>query len=1002
MSNKNANHFRLAKLPYHIKLAMLGMGMSSPALAQTDTAGDTDDDNSETIDEITVTGVRGSLMSSQLLKQNSDVFVDAVTAEDIGALPDRSVTEVMQRIPGVSISRFAGEDDPDHFSAEGSGTIIRGLTFVRSELNGRDVFTADSGQALGFSNVSPELMQSVQVFKTQSADMIEGGIGGSVNLVTRKPFDNEGAYFGFSAESNYSDLREEWTPGVSGLASGRWVLGGGSEFGALLSVAYSDLQGRSDGTLVADWLDRGNGEYVPAGAGIRSSAYDRERTGIAGALQWANADETVEATFQFFNSTYDNSWGENAIEPSIDDSPGIVPRSGTSFTFDNNGLFESGIISQSVGWRSNEATHPLNGVRQLALLREQANESTTDDYALDLDWQISDRWHGSFGVQRVESDVRVDDYTIHGAFFADVALDMRNSIPQVEYLIPEDAGNQADYFSDPQTYYLRSIMDHIEDNQGEETAVRADFELDFSGDSFVDSVQFGARFAEREQKVRFTVYNWGNVSATWNQPWLYSNPNNPGLFSGHSFDNYMRGDAPGISGVPFYNGAMTPGALRDLASLSGVAGWVPVADRGGAVAGTPFLPTEVYNTAQDTTAAYVRFNFSTETAGGITIDGNFGLRYVETDQATDGFINYPSFSNFLGSSPDLADRCTPAVPGGDVPGFCDVDPATQASFIAWADGSGSSLADTHDYSNVLPSLNVKIGLDDEKLIRFGASKAISRPDFGLLKSFYAVNGFSDDPVTGAWLGPQALTSNVQLEPIESTQFDLSFEWYFDEVGSLTVTGFHKTLENYIVPSNFTRAFENNGETWNINTQGVANSAEDGKVKGVEIAYQQTFDMLPGFMQYFGVQTNYTYLSANGLPIEQPKSNEPTGGQTDPTTIDVSGLTLPGLSEDTFNFTAFWENDTVSARLAYNYRSEFTLTTRDVIYPFTPIVHDATGTLDGSLFWNVTDALQVGLQAVNLTDEVTKTKAVYTQNLDQAARSYFKQDRRFALILRGSF
>jgi len=259
MSNKNANRFRLAKLPYHIKLAMLGMGMSSTAVAQSDATAEVDEASSDTIDEITVTGVRGSLMSSQLLKQNSDVFVDAVTAEDIGALPDRSVTEVMQRIPGVAISRFAGEDDPDHFSAEGSGTIIRGLTFVRSELNGRDVFTADSGQALGFTNVSPELMQSVQVFKTQSADMIEGGIGGSVNLVTRKPFDSPGAFFGFSAESNYSDLREEWTPGLSGLASGRWVLDNGGEFGALISVAYSELEGRSDGTLVADWLDQGNG-----------------------------------------------------------------------------------------------------------------------------------------------------------------------------------------------------------------------------------------------------------------------------------------------------------------------------------------------------------------------------------------------------------------------------------------------------------------------------------------------------------------------------------------------------------------------------------------------------------------------------------------------------------------------------------------------------------------------------------------------------------------------
>ena len=639
MSNDHEKNYRLAKLPFHIKLAMLGVGLSSGAIAQedSDTASGAEMPN-ETIDEIIATGVRGSLMSSQLLKKNSDVFVDAVTAEDIGALPDRSITEVMQRIPGVSISRFAGASDPDHFAAEGAGTIIRGLTFVRSELNGRDVFTADSGQALGFSNVSPELMQSVQVYKTQSASMIEGGIGGSVNLVTRKPFDKPGTFVGFSAETNYSDLREEWTPGLSGLVSGRWLLDGGSEFGAMISAAYSDLQGRSDGTLVADWLDRGDGNYVPAGAGIRTSYYDRERTGIAGALQWANPDDTVEATFQFFNSTYDNRWNENAIEPSIDDGPGIVPRSGTTFEFGPTGLFESGVLSQSVGWRSNEASHPLNGVRQLALARQNQNESTTDDYSLGLKWSPTERFHTSFEVQRVESDVYVEDYSIHNAFFADIALDMNGDVPQVTYLIPEDAGNQNDYFQDLATYYTRSIMDHIEDNRGEENAVRADFEFEFD-DSAINAVKFGARYAKREQTVRYSDYNWGNVSATWNQPWLLSSANNPGGFNPYTFDDYQRGNAPGISGVPFFSGPFTDSALTPIAEAAGVASWVPISDRANAIG--PFLPSEVYDTEQDTTALYVQLDFATETAGGITIDGNFGVRWVDTDQSSAGYVNLP-------------------------------------------------------------------------------------------------------------------------------------------------------------------------------------------------------------------------------------------------------------------------------------------------------------------------------------------------------------------------
>jgi outer membrane receptor protein involved in Fe transport len=116
------------------------------------------------IEEIVTRGVRKSLESAQALKQFSSVIVDSVTAEDIGALPDRSVTETLQRIPGVAISRFAAGRDPDHFSVEGSGVVVRGLTYVRSEVNGRDSFTANNGRALSFADVPPELLIGVDVF----------------------------------------------------------------------------------------------------------------------------------------------------------------------------------------------------------------------------------------------------------------------------------------------------------------------------------------------------------------------------------------------------------------------------------------------------------------------------------------------------------------------------------------------------------------------------------------------------------------------------------------------------------------------------------------------------------------------------------------------------------------------------------------------------------------------------------------------------------------------
>ena len=124
-----------------------------------------------------------SLANSQNIKRNSDTVVDAITAQDIGALPDRSVTEALQRVPGVAMNRFAGSNDPDHFSVEGSGVVVRGLTFVRSEFNGRDTFsTGVYGQAINFYDVPAELLGSVEVYKNATADMIEGGLSGTVNL----------------------------------------------------------------------------------------------------------------------------------------------------------------------------------------------------------------------------------------------------------------------------------------------------------------------------------------------------------------------------------------------------------------------------------------------------------------------------------------------------------------------------------------------------------------------------------------------------------------------------------------------------------------------------------------------------------------------------------------------------------------------------------------------------------------------------------------------------
>jgi TonB-dependent receptor len=152
-----------------------------------------------------VVGVRKSLETSQQIKKNADTVVDSITATDIGAFPDKSVAEALQRVPGITVSRLQSSDDSSHFSAEPAGVLIRGLTQVRTEFNGRDSFSADAARGLNFNDISPELMAGVDSYKNQTAEMIEGGIAGTVNLRTRLPFDSKDQVISLSGKANYGD-----------------------------------------------------------------------------------------------------------------------------------------------------------------------------------------------------------------------------------------------------------------------------------------------------------------------------------------------------------------------------------------------------------------------------------------------------------------------------------------------------------------------------------------------------------------------------------------------------------------------------------------------------------------------------------------------------------------------------------------------------------------------------------------------------------------------------
>ncbi|MFC0633127.1 TonB-dependent receptor [Brevundimonas balnearis] len=1045
-------------------VAVAAVMAATPVLAQ-----EADPEATE-VEEIVVTGIRASLQNAQAIKQDSEVFVDSITAEDIGALPDRSVTEALQRVPGVAIDRFAAGVDPDHFSVEGSGVVVRGLTFVRSELNGRDTFTANNGRALSFADVPPELMGGVDVFKSPSADMIEGGIAGTVNLRTRVPFDAPGRVIAASAEASYGDFAEEVTPTFSALISDRWENGAG-EFGIMLNAVYSQLISRGDGQQISNYGPRtlySNGDVVatpgatavgdvwfPRGAAFRSQEFDRERRGYAGAFQWRSHDRRWQATAQFLRSDSSQAWTEHAMEIATDnvtsngDSQAQV---GTTLDFGPDGLFTSGIITGTTGWRADQnqvdPRTPINGLQSNNIRRDVEQQAVTTDYGFNLRWTPTDRLGLSFDYQHVDSTVDVLDAGLWNSTYQNASIEIRGSdIPVVTFLPPFLDGtpcvgapsatcpgyyrNGNDNFSSPYNTFSRAAMDHKEMSEGTLDAFRIDGEYSFD-DSWVRSLRFGVRHAIRDQTTRFTSYNWGVLTEQWgdNGPvWLSDNvdgipnaggaPGGPGFLAAdfhetYAFDNFMRGQVPVPTGAQprlFFNQNIIDN--YDVYSAYGLAvgdewrarlnaagcqqNWVPLALRCNADA-DGFLPQEINPVEEETSAAYFMVRYGHEFANGWNLSGNLGLRYTKTDRAAEGFQAFN-----LGSFPTEATCAEPVPPGQEPSPFCGLAPEVRAQARAYADGAITPFTAETDFDYWLPSFNAKLEVGNGLQFRLGLSRTITPPDIGLTRAYYniSLSTLAQDIIDGRPTG-RFTVGNPYLRPISADNLDLSAEWYFDDVGQLTLSLFYKELNDVITNGTERLAFTNNGATFDAVVTTPVNSEDQGTIRGFEIAYQQTYDFLPAPFDGLGLSANYTFIDSEGVAQSTLSSTDPDVAAGRVANIDTSLLPLQNLSEHTVNVATFYEKGPWSARLAYAWRSEFLITPRDVIVPYAPIMNEDTGQLDGSFFYTLNENWKIGVQAVNLTNEITRTSQILNNDLLRAPRSWFMNDRRFTLVMRATF
>jgi TonB-dependent receptor len=1073
----------ISRKTLNLGVSVIALGaalLATPALAQTTNA----KPEADAVTEVVVTSIRQSLKNSQQLKQSSEIIGDSITAEDIGALPDRSVTEALQRIPGVAINRFAAGVDPDHFSSEGSGVVVRGLNFVRSELNGRDTFSANNGRALSFADVPSELMGGVDVFKSPSADMIEGGISGTVNLRTRLPFDSKKRLLSLSTEASYGDMAKRWAPTYSALYSDRWDTSVG-EFGLLLSAVDSHLYTRADGTQVSNFGCRtdftsaqtanpqavacpqgGRGVWFPRGAAFRSTSTERDRKGYAAAGQWRSTDDTMLATFQYLRSESKSSWTEHAMEIATDNvqSAGDSrPIDGTTFGVDSSGIFTNGIITGPQGWRDDQNSAdprtPGFGLQSNNIRRDVQQKYVTSDYGFNFKWTPNDRWGVAVDYQHVDSTVDNLDVGIWASSFQNLDIKLNGTdMPEFTFIPPASgasipqcsppSGSCSTYyrdpyanFSDPHNSFWRSAMDHIEQSEGQEDAAKIDIDYRFADDSWLDSARVGVRWAERDQTTRFSTYNWGVLSEIWGgggPVWfddaINGSPTTPGGATSaaqtelYPFTGFMRGQVPvptGLEARPFYSG----NAAQNYAAMSAFAlsvgdewrtrngsnncpqNWVPLAQRCGVVAGTPFLPGEINPIDEKTKSAYGMLRFKHDFEGDIRLTGNIGLRYTKTTREASGYLVFPNASppddaSCLKAFTDyqaLPDPKPPFTPSD----FCALPAQTRAAARLFANGSTTANTANAKFEYWLPSFNLKIALPNAVQLRFGASKTITPPDIGLTRNYYDVKLDTTDagisnPVTADSLSGNVTVGNPYLKPTQAFNVDGSVEWYFAPVGSLTFALFYKELKDVATNTTARIPFTNNGATFNVVVTTPGNSDVKAKVKGFEVGYQQFYDFLPKPFDGFGINANYSFIDSKGVPQSTLSATDPDVAAGRVSTVNTGLLPLQGLSKHNLNVAAIYEKGRVSARLAYNWRSDFLLTVRDVIVPYAPIMNEATGQLDGSLFYTVNPKVKIGVQGVNLLNEVTKTTQVLNDDLLKTGRSWFMNDRRYTFVVRASF
>jgi len=1051
MKTIETNRFRMTALAF--AAAQVAMLYSYAAQAQTtDTTAATDPG----VTTVVVSGQRKALETAQRIKQEAEQVVDSVVADEAGKLPDKSITEVLQRVVGVTMDRNRSRSnnsplggDSLSFSAEGSGVQVRGLSWGSSTLNGRESFSAGwPGRELSWSDVPPELMAAVDVYKNPSSELVEGGISGQVNLRTRLPFDTKGAMGAVNVSDNYTVLGKKNSPAVSALYSNRWKTGF-VEFGARVDFSYNKFNSRNDSMGISALYPRtndvvpGKTVWAPVGASWGTNDGVSERKGFYGALQWKK--DNFETALTYFDSDYNQTDISHSI---FTGGAFAYDTQYSNAKFDDRGVFQSGTLTYPAGKALNQFAD--GGV----LLGTTGNIShvgaRTRELAWNVKWRANENWSFQNDLQWVHATNHADGALVNlGTFVPNMTMDVTGSMPKITF-----DPTATKFLSDPNNYYWSEIQPALNRAKADLYAWKADAKYTFDNPILRD-LRFGVRVTDRSStKQNSAGSGWQSVAESWgiaqttvpgqlptpaetgtqrpNYPYLskYPIPGSVETFAFPNFFNGQIGSPPAIvtPTIPFAASYwqtqykqlldLRVKQCQDAAAYvhdtsSGTADKCANYNKDWKPEGFTDDPAKISKHSEGTQAIYgtLRFGFDDWR---FPVEGNTGARVVRTKSIAHGYTIF---------KPGYTPSTDPTLPR-----FGEIDQKL--------DTGGSHI-------DVIPSLNVKVNWSDKLQSRLALSKNIFRPGFDQLQEYITLKQNVIYDKSGSNIAFVKYTGensgNAQLKPLKSTGLDLTLEWYPRDGQSLTAAFFAKKVKDIIMTESYTRTLKDlAGNDQDFLVTGPANAAKLWEV-GIEIAGSTYLDklpvldkVLPDWMKGFGVSSNFTYLKGkqtlyNTFDLKYCQSgNSGIAGNLygcDTNGLPFKDLPVPYMSPRAFNFALMYDRGPVSLRLAYSWRDRFLQATsaygangwdatsadparlyapdpkqpdvkvepKDVGWGL-PVWQEATGQWDGGLSWKFSDNLSASFNVSNLTNAITKQ--TQQQSYGTSIRSVYAPGRTF--------